>query len=52
MASETAKPEAKRNWNSLCDWGEKLLGIAGKASDMATRLAPYLPKIEALLSPA
>lgn len=47
IASENAKPPASRNWKSMVDCGERLMTIAGKASDVATKLAPHLPAITA-----
>lgn len=45
IASESAKPDASRNWKSVLDNGQILMTIAGKASDMASKLAPHLPAI-------
>jgi len=50
--SEVGKPEAKRNWKSVLESGEKLLGIAGKATDLAAKLAPYTPYVLTLLEQA
>jgi hypothetical protein len=52
IASESAKPAPKRDWKSIADWGSKLLDIGNKASDMATKLAPYLPQIVELVQHA
>ncbi len=45
LAVEVQKPEAKRNWKSVLDYGQTVLTIAGKAGDVAPKLAPYLPAI-------
>jgi hypothetical protein len=52
IASEIPKPIEKRNWKSLLDSSEKLIGLAGKATDLTVKLAPYLHKIEKLVSDA
>ena len=45
IASEIKKPESTRDWKSIFDWGEKLTGIASKATDLAVKLAPYMPAV-------
>lgn len=52
IAAEIQKPKERRNWRSLIDGGEKLLGIATKATDLTVRLAPYLAHITALVHEA
>ena len=52
IASETAKPEEKRNWKSIAEWGGTLLDLVGKAADVGTKLAPYLPTVVALVEHA
>jgi hypothetical protein len=52
IASELPKPVEKRNWKFLLDSGEKLIGIAGKATDLTLKLAPYLQNIEQFVSEA
>jgi hypothetical protein len=52
LASEVEKPEKDRNWNAILDSGDKLLGIAGKATDLAAKLAPYTPHILTLVEHA
>jgi hypothetical protein len=49
IASETQKQETNRDWKSILDSGEKLLSIANKATDRATKFAPLLPAITALI---
>lgn len=41
IASEEQKPEARRDWKSIVDWGDKLLSISAHATDVATKLAPH-----------
>jgi hypothetical protein len=45
IASEIKKPESTRDWKSILDWGEKLAGIASKATDLTVKLAPYMPAV-------
>ena len=52
LDAETKKPESSRNWKSIAEWGNTLLGIAGKATDLTERLAPHLPWITALIEQA
>ncbi len=52
IASEIPKAPEKRNWKSVLDSGEKLLSIAGKATDLTTKLAPHLPQIALLIHQA
>ncbi|HEY6468101.1 MAG TPA: hypothetical protein VIY69_19030 [Candidatus Acidoferrales bacterium] len=52
IATEQQKPLPHRNWKSIVDWGHKLLSICAHASDMATKLAPHLPSITALVHEA
>ena len=52
IASETRKPEPKRNWKTIVEWGEKLLTVADKATDMTIKLAPYLPALSTLIREA
>lgn len=52
IASEVQKPSESRNWKSILDCGEKLVGIASKATDMAIRLAPHMPVITVLVEEA
>jgi hypothetical protein len=52
LASEVEKPEERRNWKSILDSGEKVLGIAGKATDLASKLATYTPHIVTLVEHA
>jgi hypothetical protein len=50
--AEVEKPEASRDWKSIAEWGNTLLGIAGKATDMAEKLAPHLGWITGLIEQA
>ena len=52
LDAETKKPEVGRNWKSIAEWGNTLLGIAGKATDLTEKLAPHLPWITALIEQA
>lgn len=52
LASEAEKPEEHRNWKSILESGEKVLGLAGKATDLASKLAPYTPHISTLIEHA
>ena len=52
LDAETKKPENSRNWRSIAEWGNTLLGIARKATDLTERLAPHLPWITALIEQA
>jgi hypothetical protein len=52
LDAETKKPEGGRNWKSIAEWGNTLLGIAGKATDLTEKLAPHLPWITALIEQA
>jgi hypothetical protein len=49
IASETRQPEPSRNWKSIVDWGGQLMETVNKATDMATKLAPHLPIVTALI---
>lgn len=52
LAVEVQKPDEQRNWKSVLDSGQKVLDIAGKATDLAKKLAPYTPAIIALIEKA
>lgn len=52
IASEQQKPETRRDWKSIVDWGDKLLAISDHATDMAARLSSHLPAITALVHEA
>ena len=43
LDAEVKKPEGSMNWKSIAEWGNTLLGIAGKATDLTEKLAPHLP---------
>ena len=52
LAVEVQKPEVKRNWKSVLDYGQSVLAIADKATDLAHKLAPYTPAIATLVEKA
>jgi hypothetical protein len=52
IASETGKPEQHRNWKTIKDWADTVFDLAGKAGDVATKLAPHLPFLTALIHTA
>ncbi len=52
LTIEVRKPEAKRNWKSILEYGEKILTIISKATDIADKLAPYAPAIGVLMENA
>jgi hypothetical protein len=52
LALEVQKDPPRRNWKSMIESGEKVLGIAEKATDLAQKLAPYTPAIVALVETA
>jgi len=49
LAVEVRQPEAKRNWKSILDYGQVILAVADKATDVAHKLAPYLPAVADLV---
>jgi len=49
---EVKKPEGSKNWKSIAEWGNTLLGIAGKATDLTEKLAPHLPWLTLLIEQA
>ena len=52
LNAEVQKPDEGRNWKSIAEWGNTLLGIAGKATDLTAKLAPHLPWITHLIEQA
>ena len=52
LAEEVRKPEPKRNWKAVLAYGQAVLEIAGKATDLAQKLAPYTPAVVALMDNA
>jgi hypothetical protein len=52
LAVEIQKPEPKRDWKSVLDYGQKVLAVAGKATDLAHKLAPYTPHVVTLVKQA
>jgi hypothetical protein len=52
LDAEIKKPEGSRNWKSIVEWGNTLLGIAGKATDLTEKLAPHLPWVTNLIERA
>jgi hypothetical protein len=49
VAAEVQKPEAKRDWKTLLERGKSILEVAGKATDLAHKLAPYTSTVAALI---
>jgi hypothetical protein len=52
LAVEVEKPENKRNWKSILDYGQAVLAVADKAVDLGHKLAPYTPAIATLVDRA
>jgi hypothetical protein len=52
LAVEARKPEAQRNWKSILDYGQAVLGIAEKATDLGHKLSLYTPAIATLVENA
>jgi hypothetical protein len=52
VAVEVKKPEARRDWGALLKNSQAILALAGKATDLAQKLAPYTPAIIALVEKA
>jgi hypothetical protein len=52
LAEEVQKPEPKRNWKAVLAYGQAVLEIAGKATDLAQKLAPYTPAVAGLVEKA
>jgi hypothetical protein len=52
LAVEVEKPEEKRNWKAVLDYGQKILDVAGKAVDLGAKLGPYLPAVVELVDKA
>jgi hypothetical protein len=52
LAEEIQKPEPKRNWKAVLAYGQAVLEIAGKATDLAQKLAPYTPTVAGLVEKA
>jgi len=52
LNSEIQKPEPQRNWKSIFDYGQVVLTIADKATDLAHKLEPYKPAVAALVQSA
>jgi hypothetical protein len=52
LAVEVEKPEEKRNWKAVLEYGQRVLDLAGKAVDVGTKLAPHLPSVVALMESA
>jgi hypothetical protein len=52
LAVEAEKPEQKRNWKAVLDVGQRILDLAGKATDLGTKLAPHLPVVVAMVEAA
>jgi len=52
VAVEVAKPEAKRDWKTVLANGQAILDLTNKATDLASKIAPYTPAIITLLHQA
>jgi hypothetical protein len=52
LDAEVKKPEGSMNWKSIAEWGNTLIGIAGKATDLTEKLAPHLPWLTQLIEQA
>lgn len=52
LDAEVKKPEGGTNWKSIAEWGNTLLGIASKATDLTEKLAPHLPWLTQLIAQA
>lgn len=52
LAIEVEKPEEKRNWKAVLEYGQRVLELAGKAVDLGTKLGPHLPAVVALMEAA
>ena len=45
LAVEVERPEEKRNWKTVLDCGQRLLDLAGKATDLGAKLGPHVPTV-------
>jgi hypothetical protein len=52
LASEIQKPPDRRDWRSMLEGGEKVVAIAGKATDLTHKLAPHMHSIVGLVEKA
>lgn len=52
LAVEIKKPDAKQKWSSVLDYGQVVLTLADKATDLAHKLVPYTPAVVALMEKA
>jgi hypothetical protein len=52
VASEVQKPKAQWNWKSIFDYGQRVLSLTEKATDLAHKLAPHKETIVALVQSA
>jgi hypothetical protein len=52
LSLQIQKPEHQRNWKSVLDYGQAVLTLADKATDLAHKLAPYLPAVITLVQNA
>jgi hypothetical protein len=52
LAVEVEKPEEKRNWRAVLDYGQKVLDLAVKATDLGAKLAQHPPTIVGLMEGA
>jgi hypothetical protein len=52
LSLQIQKPAHQRNWKSVLDYGQALLALADKATDLAHKLALYLPAVATLVQNA
>ncbi|MGA9798587.1 MAG: hypothetical protein WBQ68_06240 [Terriglobales bacterium] len=52
VAVEVQKPEAKRDWKTILQRGEAIVSLTNKATDLAVKLAQYMPAIFTLMEQA
>jgi len=52
LSLQIQTPEHQRNWKSVLDYGQAVLTLADKATDLAHKLAPYLPAVVTLVQNA
>jgi hypothetical protein len=52
LAEEFRKPELKRNWKAVLAYGQAILEIVGRATDLAQKLSPYTGAVARLMEQA
>jgi len=52
LSLQIQTPEHQRNWKSVLDYGQMVLTLADKATDLVHKLAPFLPSVVALVQNA